>query len=137
MDSSAQSCLTLCHPIHRSMPGLPVHLQDMDIWYMDILGAFMQPMVDSFYSAFLVFPNIFCDICNKSFSCLCYPKWLSASCNKEPCMTTNVFAVLLVNGVYLSSGMYPLKILSIIMSQQNISSFVFLKYKIQNKLKYF
>ena len=59
MDSSAQSCLTLCHPIHRSMPGLPVHLQDMDIWYMDILGAFMQPMVDSFYSAFLVFPNIF------------------------------------------------------------------------------
>ena len=37
------------------MPGLPVHLQDMDIQYMDILGAFIQPIIDSFYSAFLSF----------------------------------------------------------------------------------
>jgi len=59
MDSSVQSCLTLCHPIDRSMPGLPVHLQDMDIWYMDILGAFIQPMVDSFYLAFLSFSKHF------------------------------------------------------------------------------
>ena len=25
--SVAQSCLTLCHPMNRSMPGLPVHYQ--------------------------------------------------------------------------------------------------------------
>ena len=55
MGSSAQSCLTLCHPVDCSMPGLPVHLQDMDIQYMDILGTFIQPIIDSFYSAFLSF----------------------------------------------------------------------------------
>ena len=28
--SVVQSCLTLCHPMNRSMPGLPVHHQPLE-----------------------------------------------------------------------------------------------------------
>ena len=29
--SAAQSCLTLCHPMNRSTPGLPVHHQLLEV----------------------------------------------------------------------------------------------------------
>lgn len=60
-----------------------------------LIVVFCLHFKDSIFS----FPKHFVwylPLSNKLFFCLCHPKSLSASCNKEPCTTSNVFAILLV-----------------------------------------
>ena len=44
-NSVAQSCLTLCNPMNRSMPGLPVHLQLLEFTQTHVcsVSAAIQP----------------------------------------------------------------------------------------------
>ena len=41
--SVSQSCPTLCDPMNRSMPGLPVHLPEFTQTYVHPVGDAIQP----------------------------------------------------------------------------------------------
>ena len=65
--SVAQSCLTLCDPMNCSMPGLPVHHQLPELWWLDgcnvlclvILQAIVQLTTLMKFWRHLLFSQIF------------------------------------------------------------------------------
>ena len=86
--SAAQSCPTLCDPMNRSMPGLPVHhqLPESTQTHIHWVGDAIQPSRSSCHPLLLL-PSIFPSIrvfSNESFLCIKWPKYWSFSFNISP-----------------------------------------------------
>ena len=83
----AQSCLTLCDPMHCSMPGLPVHqqLQEFTQTRVHRVGDAVQPshlcrpllLLSSLFPSIRVFSN-------ESVLCIRWPKYWSFNFNISP-----------------------------------------------------
>ena len=74
--SLAKSCLTLCNPMERSMPGLPIphHLLEFTQIHVHWIGDAIQP---SILYCLLLLPSIFSSIkvfSNDSVLCIWWPK---------------------------------------------------------------
>ena len=73
--SVTQSCLTLCNPMNRSTPGLPVHHQ---------LSEFTQTHVHRVLLLLPPIPPIIRVFSNESTLCMRWPKYWSFSFNISP-----------------------------------------------------
>ena len=63
----AQSCWTLCDPMNCSMPGLPVHHQLPDMWYILIFSI----LISSFKKMLVKFIHDLLLSCNLQFEKHC------------------------------------------------------------------
>ena len=86
LSSAAQSCLTLCDPMNRSMPGLPVRHQLPESTQNPIV--LMMPSNHLILCHLLLFlPSIFPSIrvfSNELALCIRWPKYWSFSFNISP-----------------------------------------------------
>ena len=85
--SVAQSCPTLCNPMNRSMPGLPVHHQLPESTQTSVhwVGDAFQPSPP--LSSLLLLPSIFPSIrvfSNELALCIKWPKYWSFRFNSSP-----------------------------------------------------
>ena len=88
ISSVAQSCPTLSDPMNRSMPGLPVHHQLLELAQTHVhwVGEAIQPshpLLSPSPSAFNLFPAIRV-FSNESFLCIRWPKYRSFSFSISP-----------------------------------------------------
>ena len=81
--SVAQSCPTLCDPMNRSMPGLPVHHQFPELAQTHVhwVGDSIQPSHPLSSPSNLPSIRLFC---NKSVLCIRWPKYWSFSLSISP-----------------------------------------------------
>ena len=85
--SVAQSCLTLCDPMNRSTPGLPVHHQLPDSPKPMSIESMMPPNHVILCCRLLLLPSIFPSIrvfSNESALHIRWPKYWSFSFNNSP-----------------------------------------------------
>ena len=83
--SVTQSCLTLCVPMNRSMPSLPVHHQLPEFTQMSIELVMLSNHF--ILCCPLLLPSIFLSIrvfSNESALCIRWPKYWSFSLNVSP-----------------------------------------------------
>ena len=83
--SVAQSCLTLCHPMNRSTPGLPVHhqLPESTQTHTHRVGDAIQPTMSSPSPPALNLSQ-HQDLSNESALRIRWPKYWSFSFNNSP-----------------------------------------------------
>ena len=84
--SVAQSCPTLCNPMNRSTPGLPVHHQLPEFTQMSIELVMLSSHF-ILYCALLLLPSIFPSIrvfSNESALCIRWPQYWSFSFKINP-----------------------------------------------------
>ena len=85
--SVAQWCLTLCDPMNRSMPGLPVHHQLQSSLRLTSIESVMPSSHLILCRPLLLLPSIFPRIrvfSNESVLCIRWPKYWSFSFNISP-----------------------------------------------------
>ena len=87
--SVAQSCPTLCNPMNRSTPGLPVHhqLPEFTQTHVHWVGDALQPSCSLPSSVLLLLPSIFPSIrvfSNESALHMRWPKYWSFSFSISP-----------------------------------------------------
>ena len=85
-NSVAQSCLTLCHPVDCSTPGLPVHHQLPELTQLMPIKS-MMPFNHLILCHPLLSPSIFPSIrvfSNESVLCIRWPKYWSFSFSISP-----------------------------------------------------
>ena len=85
--SVIQSCLTLCNPMNRSMPGLPVHHQLPEPTQTHVIGSVMPSNNLILCRPLLLLPSIFPSIrvfSNESALHIRWPKYWSFSFNISP-----------------------------------------------------
>ena len=85
--SAAQSCPTLCHPMNRSTPGLPVHHQLLESTQLMSIESVMTSSHLVLCHPLLLLPSIFPSIrvfSNESALCIRWPKYWSFSFNISP-----------------------------------------------------
>ena len=85
--SVAQSCLTLCNPINRSTPGLPVHHQLWSLLKLNSIESMMPSNHLILCRPLLLLPSIFPSIrvfSNESALCIKWHKYWSFSFNISP-----------------------------------------------------
>ena len=83
--SVAQSCPTLCNPMNRSPPGLPVHHQLPE--FTQTHKSVMPSNHLILCRSLLLLPSIFPSIrvfSNESVFCIRWPEYWSFSCNISP-----------------------------------------------------
>ena len=85
--SVAQSCLTLCDPMNRSTPRLPIHhqLPESTQTHVHQVGDAIQPSHP--LSSLLLLPSVFPSIrvfSNESALCIRWPKYWNFSFNISP-----------------------------------------------------
>ena len=83
--SVIQSCLTLCDPMNRSMPGLPVHHQLLEFIQTHAHGDAIQPShpLSSLLLLMSIFPSIRV-FSNESALHIMWPKYWSFSFSISP-----------------------------------------------------
>ena len=85
--SVAQSCPTLCDPMNRSMPGLPVHHQLLESTQTHVLESVMPSNHPILHRPLLLLPSIIPSIrvfSNESALHIRWPKYWSFSFNISP-----------------------------------------------------
>ena len=87
--SVAQSCLTLCDPMNRSMPGLLIHhqLPESTQTHVHQVGDAIQPFHFLLSRPLLLLPSIFPSIrvfSSESVLCIWWPKYWSFSFSISP-----------------------------------------------------
>ena len=87
LSSVAQLCLTLCDPMNRSTPGLPVHhqLPEFTQTHVHWVGDAIQPshLLSSLFLLLSIFPSIRV-FSNESAFHISWPKYWSFSFNISP-----------------------------------------------------
>ena len=87
LSSVAQSCPTLCDPMDRSTPGLPVHHQFLEFTQTHPIESVMPSNHLILCRPLLLLPSIFPSIrvfSNESALCIRWPKYWSFSFNISP-----------------------------------------------------
>ena len=87
LSSVAQSCPTLCDPVNRSMPGLPVHYQLQGSLRLTSIESVMPSSHLILCHPLLLLPSIFPSIrvfSSESALCIRWPKYWSFSFNISP-----------------------------------------------------
>ena len=85
--SVTQSCPTLCYPMNRSMPGLPVHHQHLEFTQTKSIESVMPSSHLILCRPLLLRPSIFPSVrvfSNESAVCIRWPKYWSFSFNISP-----------------------------------------------------
>ena len=85
--SVAQSCPTVCDPMNRSMPGLPIHHQLQSLPKLMSIESVMPSNHLILCRPLLLLPSIFLSIrvfSNESALCIRWPKYWSFSFNISP-----------------------------------------------------
>ena len=85
--SVTQSCLTLCNPMNRSMPGLPIHHNCRSLPKLIFIESVMPSNHLTLCHPLLLLPSILPRIrvfSNESAFCIRWPKYRSFSFNISP-----------------------------------------------------
>ena len=87
VSSATQSCPTLCDPMNRSMPGLPVHHQLLEFTQTRVSSRWCHPAISSSVVPFSSCPPIPPSIrvfSNESTLCMRWPKYWRFSLSISP-----------------------------------------------------